>query len=118
MLPQESDDVHKFVAHGDTHRQVLQPLRVGRLLTTRFLFAGALFSSSPASFPCSAAMLDGRYRSHCIVVRRKENCHVVLSCHWLMMLDAFRSLPSAEMDFHQLQSSCKAAAEAGGWGWT
>jgi hypothetical protein len=46
------------VASGDTHRQVLQPLRVGLLVTTRFLFAGAPWSSATTSFPCTSAMLD------------------------------------------------------------
>ena len=64
MLSQESDHFHEIVAHGETHRQVLQPLRVGLLLTTRFLFAGASISSTAACFPISAAMLEGRYRGH------------------------------------------------------
>ena len=91
MLSQESDDVHKFVAYGDTgntHRQVLQPLRVGLLLTTRFLFAGKLLSSAMASFLPKVAMLRGQYRGHCIDVGRKGDCHAY---HWLVILDALRS---------------------------
>lgn len=106
MLPQESDNIHVLVVCGDTHRQVLQPLRVGLLLTTRFLFAGTSFSSITACFPIFAAMLEGQYRGHGIDGSSEEIRHVVTSYNWFVSLDAlplFVPSPSAEMDLHQPQ---------------
>jgi hypothetical protein len=88
MLPQESDNIHVLVVCGDTHRQVLQPLRVGLLLTTRFLFAGTSFSSITACFPIFAAMLEGQYRGHGIDGSSEEIRHVVTSYNWFVSLDA------------------------------
>ena len=88
VLPQESNNVYVRVVCGDTHRQVLQPLRVGLLLTTRFLFAGTSFSSITACFPIFAAMLEGQYRGHGIDGSSEEIRHVVLKYHWFLSLDA------------------------------
>jgi hypothetical protein len=48
--------MYMIVVYGDTHRQVLQPLRVGLDVTTRFLFAGASVNATP-SFLSVAGML-------------------------------------------------------------
>ena len=108
MLPQESDSFHISVPSGDTHRQVLQPLRVGLLLTTRFLFAGTSFSSITTLFPISAAILERPYDGHCMDGRNKGIRHVVLSYNWFLSLDALplvrsfakrrNGLPPAEAD--------------------
>jgi hypothetical protein len=96
----------------DTHRQVLQPLRVGLLLTTRFLFAGTSFSSTTACFPISAAMLERKYRGHGIDGRSKENRHNVLSYYWFDALPPVRSFAKRRNGLWRVETRTAEADEA------
>ena len=76
---------------GEPHRQVLQPLRVGLEVTTRFLFVGTPSLTAIGLFALTLVMLNMALHPHCTPPARKEKWHAVLKVDW-------RAIPPAEAE--------------------